>query len=207
MINEQAVKQSHAAAQAIHAANDRADWKMGAYQFKVVRMGKALKAEHFADRDVALKFWNKTIMRAQWFEQDKEQVVALFLDAERNVMGYNLVSIGSDRVSVASPREIFRAAIVAGAWGIVLMHNHPSGDTTPSGADKSTTATIIMAGELVEVHLLDHLIVNREGTSYTSVLKVMNSELADKVAEKLGHIPNKDELLATLKKLMPAKAA
>ncbi len=66
--------------------------------------------------------------------------------------------IGSLNEAVAHPREIFRAAVVASAYGIILMHNHPSGDPAPSEADKRLTRRIKEAGELLRICLTDHVI-------------------------------------------------
>ena len=68
---------------------------------------------------------------------------------------------------MAEPRDIFGEALGAGASGIILIHNHPSGDTTPSPADLAVTRRIFEAGELLGIHLLDHIIV--AGGNYRSL--------------------------------------
>ena len=68
--------------------------------------------------------------------------------------------------SPAHPREVFRAAIVAGAAAIIAVHNHPSGDPTPSADDRAVTKQLVAAGRLLDLCVLDHVIIGR--TSYTS---------------------------------------
>lgn len=94
------------------------------------------------------------------------------LDTKYRSTGYSLVSVGSLNESIAHPREIYRAAVVAGAYAIILMHNHPSGDCAPSQTDHSLTRRITEAGEVLGVKLMDHVIIGRKGdnrgTSYFS---------------------------------------
>jgi DNA repair protein RadC len=73
------------------------------------------------------------------------------------------VSLGSLNQSVAHPREIFRPAIVHSAYGFVLVHNHPSGDPTPSRADRSLTRTLHEAAQLMDINLMDHIIIGAPG--------------------------------------------
>jgi DNA repair protein RadC len=71
------------------------------------------------------------------------------------------------------PREVFRAAIAANAAGVVLVHNHPSGDPTPSEADIKTTRDLIRAGQLLKIEVVDHVIIGRasaeRGKDYSSL--------------------------------------
>jgi DNA repair protein RadC len=68
--------------------------------------------------------------------------VAVLLNAKLRMIGYHVVSVGSLNEALAHPRKIFRAAILAGAYALILMHNHPSGDPTPSEADRRLTKNI-----------------------------------------------------------------
>jgi DNA repair protein RadC len=77
------------------------------------------------------------------------------------VKGHQFVSIGSMDTLLVHPREVFRAAIIAGAAALILMHNHPSGDATPSEADIKVTRDLIRAGQIIKVEVLDHIIVGQ----------------------------------------------
>ena len=86
-------------------------------------------------------------------------MAVLLLNTRRGVKGHQLVSIGTQDTILVHPREVFRLAIVTAANAIVLMHNHPSGESTPSEADIKVTRDLIRAGRLLNVELLDHVVV------------------------------------------------
>ncbi len=89
----------------------------------------------------------------------KERLVALWLNTKLQPIGYEVVSEGGFDQAAAAPREILTAALYAGAAAIILAHNHPSGDITPSQADVSTTRRLMEAGELIDIRVLDHIII------------------------------------------------
>jgi DNA repair protein RadC len=90
---------------------------------------------------------------------DREHFVVLALDARNRPIGCNTVSVGSLSASIVHPREIFKFAILANASSIILAHNHPSGDLSPSRDDIELTKRIVEAGTLMGIDVLDHLIV------------------------------------------------
>lgn len=95
--------------------------------------------------------------------EDREHFVTLMLDAKNRVIGIHTVSIGTLSAALVSPREVFKAAILANAAAIILGHNHPSGDTTPSPEDIQVTETLKKAGALLEIEVLDHVIIGENG--------------------------------------------
>jgi DNA repair protein RadC len=78
-----------------------------------------------------------------------------------------MISIGSLNASIVHPREVYRPAIVLSAASLVLAHNHPSGDTTPSEEDLAITRRLHEAGRLLGIELVDHIVVAKDG--YTSL--------------------------------------
>jgi DNA repair protein RadC len=88
-----------------------------------------------------------------------EQFGVMLLDTKHRVLRTTLLSVGTLDASIVHPREVFRAAASGGASAIVVFHNHPSGDPTPSGDDIALTKRLINAGELMGITVLDHLIV------------------------------------------------
>ena len=96
----------------------------------------------------------------------RECFYALFLNRANKVLGYFLVSVGGITGTVVDPRCVYQAALKASAVGILLAHNHPSGNPTASDADKMITKQLKEAGKLLDINLLDHLILMPEG--YTS---------------------------------------
>jgi DNA repair protein RadC len=88
-----------------------------------------------------------------------EQFGVVLLDARRGLISTRIVSTGSVDASTADPREVFREAIVTRAAGVVLFHNHPSGDPTPSREDIAVTRRLVAAAAVVGVEVVDHLIL------------------------------------------------
>lgn len=97
---------------------------------------------------------------------DRENFIIFMMDRKNNIIGINTVSIGSVSSSVVHPREVFKPAIIAGASGIILVHNHPSGDTAPSKEDIDVTQRLINAGEIIGIQIVDHVII---GDDYYSL--------------------------------------
>jgi len=95
----------------------------------------------------------------QFGSQPVEHFGVLLLDTKHRVMRTSVVSVGSVDTSVVHPREVFRAAATVGAAAIVLFHNHPSGDPTPSTDDVVLTQRLVRAGDLMGIQVLDHVIV------------------------------------------------
>jgi DNA repair protein RadC len=89
----------------------------------------------------------------------QEQLRAVLLDASRRVMHIATIYIGSLNMTVVRVAEVFREPIARNAASLILAHNHPSGDPTPSPADLALTESLIQAGHLLDIPLLDHLII------------------------------------------------
>lgn len=83
----------------------------------------------------------------------------MFLDTKNKVIGTQTVSIGTINQSLVHPREVFRYAIMKNSNSILLSHNHPSGDPTPSKEDILITERLIKAGEYIGIKVLDHLVI------------------------------------------------
>lgn len=81
------------------------------------------------------------------------------LDAKHAVIGINTVSIGSVTMSIVHPREVFKPLLLMNASAVLLAHNHPSGDSTPSQEDRALTRRLKDAGELLGIAVLDHLVL------------------------------------------------
>ena len=92
----------------------------------------------------------------------KEFFIAVFLNARNQVIKKETISIGSLNASLVHPREIFNPAVGSSAASIILSHNHPSGDVTPSQEDIELTRRMVQAGEIMGIEILDHLIVASE---------------------------------------------
>ncbi len=91
----------------------------------------------------------------------KEHFIALLLDARHRVMKISEISVGSLEMSIVHPRETFQEAIAAGASAMMVAHNHPSGDPSPSREDLDLTRRLVEAGKILGIPVLDHLIVGQ----------------------------------------------
>lgn len=92
-------------------------------------------------------------------EADKEIMLAISVDTKNKPVGIEIVAIGSLNVAYVEARDLFKHAILSNASGIVLVHNHPSGDVIPSVEDWHLTYRIMQAGALLGIELLDHIII------------------------------------------------
>src|SRR5712672_118436 len=117
--------------------------------------------QHVAD------YWRLHIATHPYFNPDCECFVVLLLNTRRRIKGHHLVSTGTMDTILVHPREVFSVAVVMKAAFIVLIHNHPSGDPTPSEADIKVTRDLIRAGQVLKIEVLDHIILGRPSKERT----------------------------------------
>ncbi len=102
-----------------------------------------------------------------------EEFHAVLLNTRRRLIRSERISQGTLDTILVHPREVFRAAILANAHAFILVHNHPSGDSTPSDADIRVTRDLVRASQLMKIELLDHIILGRKSDKnlrgYTSL--------------------------------------
>ena len=101
---------------------------------------------------------------AEWRDARREHFVAFDLNARHQLLARRLVSVGSLSASIVHPREVFQPAVCASAAGLIVAHNHPSGDPEPSPEDLAVTRRLREAGELLGIELVDHLVVAGRGS-------------------------------------------
>lgn len=99
------------------------------------------------------------LMRDRMKGFDKEHFYAAMLNTKNQLIALELISIGSLNASIVHPREVLKPAILASAATIILIHNHPTGDTAPSREDVEFTQRFAKCGELIGIELLDHIII------------------------------------------------
>lgn len=95
--------------------------------------------------------------------EDQEHFCAAFLNSKGEVLSTQVIHIGTLNMSVVGAREVFREAVRENAASVIVAHNHPSGDPTPSPEDIAITRKLIEVGELLDVKVLDHVIIGRKG--------------------------------------------
>lgn len=112
----------------------------------------------------------ESVQIGQELELDRaadEYFYIVAVSAKGDVIGIHQISHGDLTSSSAHPREVFKRAILNNAVGIVCLHNHPSGDPTPSKSDRNVTERLITAGEILGVKVLDHVIIGMGGNHYS----------------------------------------
>jgi DNA repair protein RadC len=92
----------------------------------------------------------------------REHFLALYLDGRHRPIARSVVSVGTATASLVHPREVFQAAVLVGAVALIVLHNHPSGDPTPSPEDREVTHRLRKAGELLGIRLLDHIVWTKD---------------------------------------------
>jgi DNA repair protein RadC len=115
--------------------------------------------------DQAAEYWRLHVATNPYFNPECECLVVLLLNTRRRVKGHQLVTIGTIDTLLVHPREVFRVAVVSSAAAVILLHNHPSGDPTPSEADIKVTRDLIRAGQLIKIEVLDHVILGTQARS------------------------------------------
>ena len=116
--------------------------------------------------DTAEYYWRTHLADYPQVNLEVETLVVLLLNTRRRVKGHALVSTGTLDTILVHPREVFRPAIVACCSAVILMHNHPSGESKPSEADIKVTRELIRAGQILRIEVLDHVIIGaKERTS------------------------------------------
>ncbi|MBI5974191.1 RadC family protein [Staphylococcus canis] len=99
---------------------------------------------------------------------DQEHFIVLILNTKHHIVHKETLFIGTLNSAIIHPREVFKVALKWSAHAIIVVHNHPSGDTTPSSADITTTKRLITCGEAMGIELLDHIIVGED--NFTSIM-------------------------------------
>lgn len=127
-----------------------------------LELGKRLSAESFGPKKVIktpLDVHNLLKDKMRYY--DREYFKAILLDTKHQVIAVDIISIGSLDASLVHPREVFKSSIKKSAAAVILAHNHPSGDPTPSDEDMEVTRRLSKAGEIIGIQILDHLIFGR----------------------------------------------
>lgn len=105
-------------------------------------------------------------------DRDKEHLWIVGLNTRNKIKYIELVTLGTLSSTLVHPREVFRFAILKGVFAIIMVHNHPSGDTTPSMEDIEVAKKIVEAGKIIGIDVLDSIVVNSEG-GYDSIREKM----------------------------------
>ena len=134
--------------------------KLHGAEFKVLRLQDAPTDNPTTDNPEAIeRYLREQLPGSPAYNADVESLIVVFLNTRRRPIGWQIISTGTLDTLLVHPREVFKPAIVMNAAAIILAHNHPSGDTTPSEADIKVTRDLIRAGQLMKIEVLDHVIL------------------------------------------------
>lgn len=100
---------------------------------------------------------------------DRELLVGLYLNARGQVIAHHVISMGSVCENLAHPREVFKPAIIKNACSVIVAHNHPSNNASPSRADLDATQRLQKAGMILGIKLVDHIIITPGGRAYSII--------------------------------------
>ena len=133
--------------------------------YKGIRCRVCLIRENASDEIIKINNESDAyeLVKDELINSDREILLSVMLTVKNDLIGVETVSIGSITASTTTPRDIFKSAILANAVAIIVCHNHPSGELTPSKNDIEITKQLIAAGELLGIKVLDHLIVSNQG--------------------------------------------
>ena len=136
--------------------------KLEQVAIRMVEQPSLYSKEPMNNPDAAIRVMNEFLS-----QMDRELFCIVNLQADLTPINMNIVSVGSLNEALINPREIFKSAILSNAHSMMLIHNHPSGNLTPSTSDIQTTARMQELGELMGISLVDHIITGRDGNYYS----------------------------------------
>ena len=124
-------------------------------------LGQRLANERLAKQKLDSPELVHELMAAEMRALHKESLRVVLLDTRYHLIRIEEVSLGSVNESIAHPRDVFRPAVVASAYAVIVVHNHPSGATSPSEADLNLTKRIAAGARILQINFLDHVIVGQ----------------------------------------------
>jgi len=122
-------------------------------------LGHRLAKEKLAQQKIDSPELVYDLLSAEMRALHKESLRVILLDTRYHLIRTEEVSLGSMNESIAHPRDVFRPAVISAAYAVIVVHNHPSGDPSPSQSDHSLTRRLAEAAELLQIKLLDHIII------------------------------------------------
>jgi DNA repair protein RadC len=126
------------------------------FELKVIRErkeGYGLRSQFRSSREIYETF------RDRFERADREEFLVLLLDAKNKLLGFRVVTVGSLTPSVVHPREVYKVAILGNVAALIFLHNHPSGDPTPSAEDLHITNRLRQVGDVLGIRVLDYVVI------------------------------------------------
>jgi len=137
------------------------------YEIRVQRLNETPDAPRIETPEETVRYWETVITKMPWYIPDREVCVSITVNGRLRATGHTLVSIGTLNETVVAARDVFRAAVAMAAFNVILVHNHPSGDASPSNNDNLITRRIAECGVILQIKLMDHVIVGAHGARFS----------------------------------------
>jgi DNA repair protein RadC len=148
-----------------------------------VKLTKSQKIKLLNSTDI-YSIMQQVLMRENKIDRNKEHFWTIGLDNANRILYVELISLGTTTSAPVEPMQVYRVAILKGAVQMVLVHNHPSGETKPSKEDISITDRLIQVGNIIGIKIIDHLIITEK--TYNSFA---DTELLHKIEESTRYVP------------------
>ena len=124
-----------------------------------IELGKRVLKKNIKDIKINTSEKVYNLLKYDLINCYQEKFIALFLDTKKNLITSKVIFVGTLSISTIHPREIFKEAIINSASSIIVVHNHPSGDSTPSEQDALLTSSLFEIGKLIKIPVIDHIII------------------------------------------------
>lgn len=152
------------------------------YQIKEVEVRMCLKEKGslYSEKPLSTQKDVVQLMQKEFYDLDREVVFAINMDNKLHPINFNVVSVGGINSSIFSTQNVFKSALLSNASGLIIIHNHPSGDTTPSREDIHATNKLVEAGKLLGIKVFDHIIIGNSSNKnhYFSFLEELHDLMA-----------------------------
>jgi len=136
--------------------------KLMGSEFKIMRLNEApTEAQKLEAPELAVAYLRERLPQSLRYNADTENMIVIFVNTRRRPIGFEIISNGTLDQLLVRESEVFKPAIIVNAAAIILAHNHPSGDPTPSEADIRVTRNLVRAGQLLKIEVLDHIILGK----------------------------------------------
>jgi DNA repair protein RadC len=148
-------------------SNAKRNWRtvLQGSEFKIMRLNDAPAGDVLDNPEPVVAYLKPRLAESLIYRPDVENLIVVHLNTRRRPIGFEIITHGTLDTILCHPREVFKGAIISNAAAILLAHNHPSGDPTPSDADIKITRDLIKAGQLLKIELLDHVVLGHPSES------------------------------------------
>ncbi len=131
-------------------------------EFRVLSIRETAPTFQADNPGLMATYWREQIATSPHFDSDKETMVVVLMNTRMRIIGHAVVAVGVVDQVLCHAREVFRPAIIGAAKTVVLMHNHPSGDASPSDSDIRITRQMAEAGKILQIEVTDHVIMGQK---------------------------------------------